>query len=70
MLDLLSTCEQKLVLLIEELSSHDLDTLQKEMEDDEVGRPCLAAVDELLIVPHPSPSCVCSSVQRWRATSH
>ena len=25
------------MLLIEELSSHDLDTLQKEMEDDEVG---------------------------------
>ena len=37
MLDLLSTCEQKLVLLIEELSSHDLETLQKEMEDDEVS---------------------------------
>lgn len=37
MLDQLSTCEQKLVLLIEELSSHELDTLQKEMEDDEVG---------------------------------
>ena len=36
-LDLLSTCEQKLVLLIEELSSHDLETLQKEMEDDEVS---------------------------------
>jgi rRNA maturation endonuclease Nob1 len=34
-LDLLSTCEQKLVLLAEDLSSHDLETVQKEMEDDE-----------------------------------
>lgn len=35
-LDLLSTCEQKLVLQAEELSSQDLETIQKEMEDDEV----------------------------------
>ena len=36
-LDLLTTCEQKLVLLTEELSSHNVDVLQKEMEDEEVS---------------------------------
>ena len=34
-LDKLSTCEQKLVMLVEELSSRDLETIQKEMEDHE-----------------------------------
>ena len=35
-LDLLSDCEQKLVSLVEELGSRDLDTIQREMEDEEV----------------------------------
>ena len=35
-LDLLSNCEQKLVSLVEELGSRDLDTIQREMEDEEV----------------------------------
>lgn len=34
-LDQLSTCEQKLVMLVEELSSRDLETIGKEMEDHE-----------------------------------
>lgn len=41
-LDQLSTCEQKLVMLVEELSSRDLDTIQKEMEDHE---SCAAIAD-------------------------
>lgn len=32
----LGDCEQKLVSLVEELGSRDLDTIQKEMEDEEV----------------------------------
>jgi len=36
-LDQLSTCEQKLVMLVEELSSRDLDTIEKEMEDHEIS---------------------------------
>lgn len=32
----LGECEQKLVSLVEELGSRDLDTIQKEMEDEEV----------------------------------
>ena len=35
-LELLSDCEQKLVSLVEELGSRDLDTIQREMEDEEV----------------------------------
>ena len=35
-LDQLSSCEQKLVMLVEELSSRDLDTIEKEMEDHEI----------------------------------
>ena len=35
-LEQLAECEQKLVALVEELSSRDLDTIQKEMEDEEV----------------------------------
>jgi len=41
-LDQLSTCEQKLVMLVEELSSRDLETVQKEMEDHET---CSTMVD-------------------------
>ena len=41
-LDHLSTCEQKLVMLVEELSSRDLETIQKEMEDHET---CSTMVD-------------------------
>ena len=41
-LDQLSTCEQKLVMLVEELSSRDLETIQKEMEDHE---SCSAMAD-------------------------
>ena len=33
----LGECEQKLVSLVEELGSRDLDTIQKEMEDEEVS---------------------------------
>lgn len=36
-LDQLSTCEQKLVMLVEELSSRDLEIIQKEMEDHETS---------------------------------
>lgn len=36
-LEQLGECEQKLVELVEELSSRDLDTILKEMEDQEVG---------------------------------
>lgn len=35
-LDQLGDCEQKLMGLVEELSSRDLDTVHKEMEDEEV----------------------------------
>lgn len=35
-LEQLAECEQKLVGLVEELSSRDLDTILKEMEDEEV----------------------------------
>ena len=35
-LDQLSSCEQKLVMLVEELSSRALDTIEKEMEDQEI----------------------------------
>ena len=41
-LDQLSTCEQKLVMLVEELSSRDLEIIQKEMEDHET---CSAMAD-------------------------
>ncbi|MCG8625730.1 MAG: hypothetical protein MJE68_27495 [Proteobacteria bacterium] len=37
-LEQLSLTEQKLVSLAEELSSRDLDTIHKEMADEEVGR--------------------------------
>lgn len=33
---MLGECEVKLVSLVEELGSRDLDTIQKEMEDEEV----------------------------------
>lgn len=35
-LDQLGDCEQKLVSLVEELSTRDLETIHKEMEDEEV----------------------------------
>ena len=35
-IEMLGECEQKLVSLVEELGSRDLDTIQKEMEDEEV----------------------------------
>ena len=35
-LDQLSDCEQKLVGLVEELSSRELETIRKEMDDEEV----------------------------------
>ena len=34
---MLGECEVKLVSLVEELGSRDLDTIQKEMEDEEVS---------------------------------
>ena len=38
MLELLSTAEGKLVALAEELASRDLDTVRREMEDEEVRK--------------------------------
>ena len=42
-LEQLSLVEQKLVSLTEELSSRDLETIHKEMADEEVCRTCSAA---------------------------
>ena len=46
----LATSEQRLVCLTEELASRDLDTLRREMEDEEVSKP----LQSHTITPHPS----------------
>lgn len=38
-LDLLATCEEKLLKLLEELDGHDVDETLKQIEEEEVGLP-------------------------------
>ena len=64
-IDLLSNCEQKLVSLVEELGSRDLDTIQREMEDEEVkcNKTLIKKIKSLLLLIFVG---LCSSDRQWR----
>lgn len=62
MLQQLAASEQRLVSLTEELASRDLDTLRREMEDEEVST-CSLTPSLILLM------CVHSSDTLWKAVS-